>query len=418
MCRTRAMVMGLFLAACGGGGGANDDAGVDPDAQVCESDTRSALFIYNGTGDPNYAPLSAGQVLAIGAWTGSINGGDILCSGTLIAPEYVLTAAHCGIGTSDFFCFGPDAADPVGCLGVASVDTEPVVTEGTLDMTMVHLTGDATVAIPGVEPINVIIDDLPAYVGQLAETAGFGDTEDGTSGDRLFAVETIDSVGTEDILELVVNGMGQRGVCFGDSGGPVLVIDSANAPRLAGVLSWGDSSCVDYDRYARADLALEWIESFTGPTPVPEGAPCGSFDAVGRCSGARAIWCQDDVITSETCTSCGWDETAAGFRCIDGADPCEGWDRVGGCDGTTAHWCDSGSAHAADCGCLGQICTVDLALGGAACIDDPCMGIDYLGECQGNTAVWCEGGALQMVDCTDGGETCQYIDDEIGYYCN
>ena len=46
------------------------------------------------------------------------------------------------------------------------------------------------------------------------------------------------------------------------------------------------------------------------------------------------------------------------------------------------------------------------------------MGIDYLGECQGNVAVWCEGGALQMVDCTEDGETCQYIDDEIGWYCN
>jgi hypothetical protein len=46
-----------------------------------------------------------------------------------------------------------------------------------------------------------------------------------------------------------------------------------------------------------------------------------------------------------------------------------------------------------------------------------CGAIDYLGECQGDVAVWCDGAALAQVDCRAQGTTCEWIDDQIGYYC-
>ncbi len=424
MCAKRMVLVAVVAVGCGGGGGGGEpDAGpgidapvAEPDAPVCQADTRPQA-VYHGTTLPTYVPLTEGQIMAIGAWTGSPSGGSIVCSGTLIAPEWVLTADHCGIGNNDYFCFGPDADNPVGCLGVAEVHTKPQTTEGQLDMTIARLEQDATVAIPGVEPILVVVEPLPPYVGQLGETAGFGETELGTSGVQYFAVETIDDVGTENPQELVVNGGGQRGVCYGDSGGPAMIIDGDGVARVAGVLSWGDPSCVDRDRYTRADLALTWIETYTGATPPPVGAPCGDFDAVGRCSGERAIWCQDGTVASQECTTCGWDATAGGFRCIDGADSCQGYDRLGSCDGEIARWCDNGEPKARDCACLGQICTVDITQGGSSCIDDPCMGLDYLGECQGTVARWCESGTLREYDCAQDNRQCGWVDDQTGYWC-
>jgi len=48
--------------------------------------------------------------------------------------------------------------------------------------------------------------------------------------------------------------------------------------------------------------------------------------------------------------------------------------------------------------------------------EDPCEGLDYQGECQGDLARWCEDGELRTTDCSSRGG-CEWIDDEIGYYC-
>ncbi|HTM20658.1 MAG TPA: S1 family peptidase [Kofleriaceae bacterium] len=415
MGKARVLMIMLLAAGCGGGGGADADGGID--AQVCQADPRSAPFIYHGTTQPTYAPLTEGQILAIGAWSESASGGQEFCSGTLITPEWVVTANHCGVAVGNYFCFGADVSQPVRCLAVAEVHTNPTVAEGDLDLTVARLEADATTMVTGVEPIPLLTEPLPAFLGQLAEISGFGDVHDGTSGVRFFSTETIDAVGTENATEIRVNGLGQRGACYGDSGGPLLVIDSGGAVRVGGTLFWGDDSCVDQDRYTRIDLGLSWVESFTGATAEAPTSACGPIDGVGICSGERAVYCQDSLIATESCADCGWDDGAGGYRCITGTDSCAGWSREGGCDATGAHWCADGTPYSADCDCLGQICVVDQAVGGAGCIDDPCMGIDYLGECQGNVAVWCEGRTLQMVDCAAQGSTCAFIDSDIGYYC-
>ena len=59
-------------------------------------DIKSAILpIYNGSSSPTLLSLSEYQQRAVGALGISGGEGDYMCTGVLVAPDIVLTAAHC-----------------------------------------------------------------------------------------------------------------------------------------------------------------------------------------------------------------------------------------------------------------------------------------------------------------------------------
>jgi hypothetical protein len=285
-------------------------------------------------------------------------------------------------------------------------------------MTLARIDGDATVEMPGLVPIPILTEDMDSgWIGQTSEASGYGQQENGGYGEREFTAEPIVQLSGDTVT---IDGQGERGVCFGDSGGPLMAIASDGTVRVIGALSNGDNSCVGRDNYTRVDTYRDWIESYTGPTVV-DGADCGAIDPVGRCNGDMAMWCgASGTLETSMCadgTSCGWDTATSGFRCITGPDPCGGFDAFGGCEGETARWCDNGVQRERDCGGCDQVCDTSMGAGGAYCFDDPCMGLDYHGQCNGDVAEWCDDGEFRSEDCAANGQTCAYINDNIGYYC-
>lgn len=383
-------------------GGPNFDAGTDAGAPVdmC-GDMRLQSLVYFGTSEPTAVPLTPGQILAIG----SLNG----CTGIFITDEWILTADHCGVRPGREFCVGPFANAPLHCFEIDRAESHPQS-----DMSVLHVTEPASIAVPEIEPVPIMVEPLDgSWFGTILEASGYGQQEDGGFGEREFTAQPLVDLRGQN---LTIDGEGRRGVCFGDSGGPVMGVAGDGSIRVFGDLSGGDPSCTGRDNYARTDLVVDWIESFTGPTGVPDGG-CGTITSQGRCSDDVALWCDGDMIQRQECERCGWDQAANGYRCVNGADPCMGLDVNGTCEGDTARWCERGVIRERDCAACGETCQPDTSAGGAYCVADACEGVDFLGECRGDVAFWCQDGMPRSRDCGRQGGRCAFVNDQIGYFC-
>jgi hypothetical protein len=372
----------------------------------------ATAYVYYGTARPTYVPLTDEQILAIGTFDS--------CSGVLIDYTWVLTAEHCGLRAGVRFCIGPQAANPNICFRSARVIDNP-----SGDMTLVELERDARELAPTVQPVAILSEDMDStWLNRTAEAAGYGQQENGGYGEREFTAEPIVSLRGD---TLTIDGQGRRGVCFGDSGGPVFVIASDGSVRVAGDLSNGDGNCVGRDNYTRVDVHRAWIESYVGTTQPPGPQPCGAVDAVGSCNADRtqATWCAPDAtLQVATCGGtqvCAWDTGAAGYRCLEAAqDPCRGITERGACRDNVLTWCQQGRLLARDCGVCAESCVPESRDESPSynCIPSACGDLDFRGRCEGDVAVWCtRDGQLERRDCAASGQTCGLVDQESGYYC-
>lgn len=195
------------------------------------------------------------------------------CSGTLIAPNVVLSARHCGIGAGTLVRFGDNSNSPSFSTSVQS-STLPAGSGSLLDGgdVSIHVL-NATVPANIAEPVR-LIDETNDLEGMVAATLGYGynglgSSGHGFSGDgfRWGGENIIDAYGspasaggTNIISTDFDNGTGSANTipsssstplefeattAPGDSGGPVMV-QFGNEWVIAGVLSGGTTSTSVY----------------------------------------------------------------------------------------------------------------------------------------------------------------------------
>ena len=273
--------------------------------------------IVNGTRDPQAVALSEGQILSLGWLFQSGDPNANFCTATLIGPSTVITAAHCTQGSRPQdvgFGVGLQPGNPDATFRVAAFFEHPQV-----DLTVISLSENALDRLPALVPIPVNAADPNPLEGTEVQVGGYGETRDRGRSGRYFASVMLRQVRQD---EIVIDGRGVQGVCFGDSGGPVIG-DLGAGPVVMGVESWGDQSCVDVDHMTRADVVIDFIQPVLDGGAPPDA--CNGIDYLGHCKGQVAEWCEGGQLQELDCVAegghCAYVDDRTGWYCVDGPPP-------------------------------------------------------------------------------------------------
>jgi putative cell wall-binding protein/V8-like Glu-specific endopeptidase len=251
------------------------------------------------------AQVIGGRVVTSEPWQSTvyISTDAFACTGSLIAPTWVLTAAHCIDDEADIYGGAVDPRQATWRGSAEGIAHPGYEDEGfTHDVGLYRLDEPHPASLPEIEVAEV--DDTDLWrVGDPVEVYGWGIDESGrpssvlrTASLDVWPARNCEQVTPDEFDESAMLCLFRRSVstCSGDSGGPV-VRDRGGRRVLVGVTSWGPESC-DWFAVAAGGVGLSWVHR----TAFGSSPPATRLQGVNRYETAAAIskagWSSSDVV--------------------------------------------------------------------------------------------------------------------------
>jgi hypothetical protein len=226
------LLLGHVAGACGG----------QPPAQ------QVAAAITDGNLDNGHP--------AVGLLQAGTSGKVLLCTGTLIGPRTVITAAHC-IRTGEVHTITLQGTAYQAASALQHPAWNPEDSSHPNDLAIIKLS-----QAPAITPVPIA--KRAPWVGEKITLVGFGATAQGLEdlGTKRWAINYVEVV-QEKRFSLYGTGNGTGSTCKGDSGGPALLAVDGKEP-LIGVSSAGLPDCGTLAWETRVDAYWDWIVGTAG----------------------------------------------------------------------------------------------------------------------------------------------------------